>query len=231
MPSPVQRRSVSVQATGVDGRGTWPRGTTPSARSLIATAVLLVASSVASRAQDRVPFRGWVGLGLGAGPANIACNGCTSGWNLHGYTLLGSVGVMITPQLGIGLGLDQWVQSPEDSEATNTLTVLLHYYPIDRAGAFVEAGVGYSQGQARLNRSTTGARGDGLALMAAVGYDVRVFRFEREDGTYDVNLTPRVSYVYSSIGDLRYADSRTPFATGWRHQVLSVGLEVSLRMR
>jgi hypothetical protein len=67
--------------------------------------------------------------------------------------------------------------------------------------------------------------------MAAVGYDVRVFRFEREDGTYDVNLTPRVSYVYSSIGDLRYADSRTPFATGWRHQVLSVGLEVSLRMR
>ncbi len=204
MPSPVQRRSVSVQATGVDGRGAWPRGTTPSARSLIATAVLLVASSVASRAQDRVPFRGWVGLGLGAGPANIACNGCTSGWNLHGYTLLGSVGVMITPQLGIGLGLDQWVQSPEDSEATNTLTVLLHYYPIDRAGAFVEAGVGYSQG---------------------------VFRFEREDGTYAVNLTPRVSYVYSSIGDLRYADSRTPFATGWRHQVLSVGLEVSLRMR
>ena len=198
-----------------------------SARPLIAAAVLLVASSVASRAQDRVPFRAWVGMGLGAGPANIACNGCTSGWNLNGYTLLGSVGVMITPQLGIGLGLDQWVQSPEDSEATNTGTVLLHYYPIDRVGAFVEAGVGFSEGQARLNRSTTSARGDGLALMAAVGYDVRVLTVRGGD----VNLTPRVSYVYSSIGDLRYEASRTPFATGWRHQVLSVGLEVSLGMR
>ena len=196
----------------------------PSARPLIAAAVVLVASSVASRAQDRVPFRAWVGMGLGAGPANIACNGCTSGWNLNGYTLLGSAGVMITPQLGIGLGLDQWVQSPEDSEATNTGTVLLHYYPIDRVGAFVEAGVGFSEGQARLNRSTTGARGDGLALMAAVGYDVRVLTVRGSD----VNLTPRVSYVYSSIGDLRYEASRTPFATGWRHQVLAAGLGVGI---
>jgi hypothetical protein len=197
-----------------------------SARSLIAAAVTLLASTIPARAQRKGPLM-WGGLGLGAGPANLACNGCTSSWNLHGYTLLGTAGVMITPQLGIGLGLDQWVQSPEDSEATNTLTVLLHYYPIDRAGAFVEAGVGSSEGQARLNRSTTGARGNGLALMAAAGYDVRLFTARGAD----VNLTPRVSYVYSSIGDLRYAASRTPFATGWRHQVLSVGLEVSFRMR
>lgn len=60
---------------------------------------------------------------------------------------------------------------------------------------------------------------------------VRLFTIRRSEDEMDVNLTPRVSYVYSSIGDLNYTASSTPFATGWRHQLLSLGLEVSLRMR
>jgi hypothetical protein len=185
---------------------------------------MLLAPNVPIRAQSRGPD-GWGLLGLGSGSANIACNGCTSGWNLHGETLLSTVGVMITPHVGVGLGLDQWVQSPADSEATNTGTLLVHYYPIVRAGAFVEAGVGRSEAQARLSRSTTAARGYGLGLVAAVGYDCRVFRAKDAD----VTLTPRVSYVYSSVGDLRYTAGGPPFATGWRHQVLSVGLAAGIR--
>lgn len=225
MPSPVQRGAVCVQAKAVEGRVTRPRGHMRSARALIAAAALLVASSVTCRAQDRAPGGAWVGLGLGTGSANIACNGCPSGWNLHGETGLYSVAVMITPQVGFGVGLDQWVQSPQDSEATNTLTFLVHYYPIHRAGAFVEAGLGPSEGDARPSQSTTSATGRGLGFMAAVGWDVPVFRARGAD----VNVTPRVSYVYSSIGDLTSANSPTPFATGWQHQVLSMGLEVTLR--
>jgi len=67
--------------------------------------------------------------------------------------------------------------------------------------------------------------------MAAVGYDVRVVRVNAADFTTDVSLTPRVSYVYTSIGDLKYADGTPPFATGWRHQVLSMGLAIGLTFR
>ncbi len=200
--------------------------------SLGAAAVMLLASSIPSRAQDSLQRRGWLVLGFGTGLADIACHGdgCTSGWNVHGPTLLETVGLMLTPHLGVGVGLDQWWRSPSDSEATNTGTVMLHFYPSVRAGAFVEVGAGLSRAEVRLNGSTV-AEGRRWALMAGVGYEVRVLRFTRTDGTYDVTVTPRVSYVYSPIGELRYAAGSPPFATGWRHQVLSAGLGVGLTFR
>ena len=200
--------------------------------SLVAAAVMLLASSIPVRAQDSLQRRGWLALGLGTGIADIACqgDGCTSGWKLHGPTLLATVGLMLTPHVGVGLGLDQWWRSPSDSEATNTGTVILHYYPSVRAGAFVEVGAGLSRAEVRLDGGKT-AEGRRWALMVGVGYEARVLRFERTDGIYDVTLTPRVSYVYSAIGDLTYAAGRPPFASGWRHQVLSAGLGVGLTFR
>ena len=200
--------------------------------SLVAAAVMLFASSIPSRAQDSTQRRGWLVLGLGSGFADIACHGggCTNGWNLHGPTLLETGGVMLTPRLGVGLGLDQWWRSPSDTEATNTGTFMLHYYPSVRAGAFIEVGAGLSEAEVRLNSSTV-AEGKRWALMASVGYEVPVFTLTRTDGIYDVTLTPRVSYIYSPIGELRYAAGRLPFATGWRHQVLSAGLGAGLTFR
>jgi Outer membrane protein beta-barrel domain len=198
-----------------------------SARSLVGAALLLLTSSIPTRAQDS-DRRAWALLGLGTGSANIACDGCTSGWNLHGPTLLGTGGLMLTPHWGVGIGLDQWWRSPADSEATSLGTVMLRYYPITRAGAFVEAGVGYSRAEVRLDGSRV-AKGRSWGLMAAVGYDVRVLRWNCPGSTTcDLMLTPRVSYVYSPMGDVRYAAGSPPFATGWRHQVLSVGLGVGL---
>jgi hypothetical protein len=196
-----------------------------SARSLAAAAVMLIASSTAARGQDR-ERRGWLALGLGTGSANISCDGCTSGWNLHGPTLLGTVGVMVKPHLGVGLALDQWWRSPSDSEATSLGAVVLHYYPILRRGAFVEAGAGYSRAEVRLGDDTT-ARGKSLGLMAAVGYEVRVVRVKGGD----ITVAPRVSYVFSPVGHLTYAAGRPPFATGWRHQVFSAGLGVGFTIR
>ena len=107
----------------------------------------------------------------------------------------------------------------------------------------MEAGLGLARAEVRLDESTTFAgrpsrplesiaEGSGLGLMAAVGYDLRLTRGKDAD----LIVTPRVSYAYSSIGDLeryvyspngdRYAAGRPPFATGWRHQVLAGGLAV-----
>jgi len=190
--------------------------------SLVAAAVMLLAYSVPTEAQEK-PLHGWGLLGLGTGSANVACDGdrCPSGWKLHGPTLMIAAGVMFTPHLGIGLGLDQWWRGPADTEATNTGTVFLRYRPSVRAGAFIESGVGLSRVGVRLDGDTI-AQGRRWAVMAAVGYDVRLVRLKDAD----ITLTPRASYVYSSIGDLNYAAGMPPFATGWRHQVLSVGLGV-----
>jgi len=215
-----------------------------STRSPIAAAVLLLASSLPARAQDRVPLNGWGVLGLGTGSANVACAGCRSGWNLGGPTLLSTVGQMVTPRLGVGVGLDEWwLGAAADTEVIKTGTVLVHYYPTLRPGAFVEAGLGLARAEVRLDESTTFAgrpgrplesiaEGRGLGLMAAVGYDLRLTRGKDAD----LIVTPRVSYAYSSIGDLdryvyslngdRHATGRPPFATGWRHQVLAAGLAV-----
>ena len=210
------RRSESNSRTHSHG------GIMQSVRSLVAAAVILLAYSFPTHAQDN-GHDGWGVLGVGTGAANIACNGCTSGWNLQGPTLLGTVGQMIRPHLGVGIGLDQWWLSPADSEATSLGTILLHYYPLVRAGAFFEAGVGYSRAEVRLDHTRV-AKGRGLGLMAAVGYDVWP-----KGG--DIGFTPRLSYVYSPIGTLKYAAGSPPFATGWRHQVLSAGLGVGFRNR
>ena len=193
-----------------------------SARSLVATAVMMLITSIPVRAQDK-PFQGWVLLGIGTGSANISCAQCTGGRHLHGPTLLGSVGWQLTPHVGVGIGLDQWWRDPADTEATNTGTVLLRYYPIVRAGAFVEGGIGLSEADVGLNGDTTAA-GKGWAFLAGIGYDVKLVSVNGAD----VTLTPRVSYVYSPIGTLRTAAGRPPFATGWRHHVLSAGVGLGL---
>ena len=135
---------------------------------------------------------------------------------------------MVTPRLGVGVGLDEWwLGAAADTQVIKTGTVLVHYYPTVRAGAFVEAGLGLARAAVRLDASTrfagrpveSIAEGSGLGLMAAVGYDLRLTRGK----DVDLIVTPRVSYAYSSIGDLeryvyspngdRYAAGRPPFAT------------------
>jgi hypothetical protein len=101
---------------------------------------------------------------------------------------------MVTPHVGVGVGLDQWWRDPADSEATNTGTLIVHYYPSVRPGAFAELGAGLSRAEVRLDRGGV-AGGRGLGLMAAVGYEVRVLHLEPADGPADVILTPRVLRV------------------------------------
>ncbi|HXJ32106.1 MAG TPA: hypothetical protein VNG35_15825, partial [Gemmatimonadales bacterium] len=61
---------------------------------------MMLTTSIPVRAQDE-PFDGWVLLGIGTGSATISCNECTGGRNLHGPTLLASVGWQLTPHVGV----------------------------------------------------------------------------------------------------------------------------------
>lgn len=184
----------------------------------------LCVASTAARAQTRHESGGWLTLGLGTGSANIVCDGCARGGKLTGPTLIAGVAVMLTPRVGVGLSLDEWWRSPSDTENTNTSTLMVHYYPAARGHAFAEAGVGLSRAAVLLDGDRV-AEGRQWAFMAAVGYDI--YTLPVPDGY--VTVTPRVSYTYSPIGNLRYAPVGAPWATGWRHQVLSIGAGLGLR--
>jgi hypothetical protein len=192
-------------------------------RSLLSATATLLACTGVLHAQEK-SFHGWGLLGGGVGSANVSCSGdsCATGWDLHGPTFLISVGYLFTPHWGLGLGLDKWWRSPSDTEATNTAILFTRYYPSVHAGAFIEAGAGISRAGVELAGNTT-ADGLGGAVMAAVGYDVRLLTSHGAD----IMLTPRVSYTYSPVGDLKYADGSV-FATGWRHQVLSFGFGLAM---
>ncbi|HKE89835.1 MAG TPA: hypothetical protein VKB45_05840 [Gemmatimonadales bacterium] len=193
-----------------------------SARSVVVAAVILLASGKPASAQsDSVAL--WFQFGFGTGAARIACDGCRSGWNLHGPSFAISVVQPLTRRVGIGVGVDTWARDPADSEATNTGTLFVHYYPTVRRRLFVEAGAGPSEAAVGLKGDTV-AYGKGWALMAGIGYDLRLFN----TGAAYIILVPRVSYFYGSIGNLTYAAGRPPFATGWKHQVLSAGIGLGL---
>jgi hypothetical protein len=219
---------LKQQEIGVEDRVPNPGGIMSSARPLVA-AMFMLLLSMPTQAQD-TPLRGWGVLGMGSGSANIRCDGggCTNDQNLHGPTLLIGVAVMLNRHVGVGVVVDNWWRDPADSEATSTGTFMLHYYPSVHQHAFVEAGAGPSLAEVRLDGGRH-ASGRGLGLMAAAGYDVHLLGSLYSKETIELTLTPRVSYVYSSIGDLRYDASSPPFATRWRHEVLALGLGVGFR--
>ena len=194
-----------------------------SVRSIAWTTIILLGFSMPAKAQD-APFPWWLLFGFGEGSAKIACGGCTGEWSLLGPTALASAGLMLTPQVGIGLGWDQWRRDPSDTAQINTATVVLRYHPKVHHDGFLEAGVGASGAAIQLPGDTVAA-GMGWALMVGVGYNVQLTRGHE----FNITLMPRVSYVYSPIGALRDDPGGHVFATGWRHQVLSaaIGLGVT----
>src|SRR5690242_9170700 len=96
-------------------------------RPVVAAAAMLFACSLPAQAQYRGP-NAWVQIGFGTGLAKIACDGCDGGWTLGGHSLFGSLGGMVTPRVGLGIGLDRWWRSSADTEAITTRIVLLMRY-------------------------------------------------------------------------------------------------------
>lgn len=188
---------------------------------LVAATVLLVGRGVPLPADGQNTRHGfWTVLGLGTGSANISCDGCSSGWNYGGPTLIAQLGGTMNPHLRVGFGLDEWWHFPSDTadKLLKTATGLLHYYPFVRSGLYVEGGAGWSRAEARVGRAF--AKGDGLGLVSGLGYDIPVLR--------GLMLTPRVTYAYALIGGLKYRAGGSTFTRGWKHEVLSVGLGLTI---
>ncbi len=193
-------------------------------RPVVAAATMLFVCSVPAQGQYRGP-NAWVQVGFGTGLANITCDGCDGGWSSAGRSLFASLGGMVTPRFGFGIGLDRWWRSSADTDAITTRIVLLiRYRPEVHSGAFVEAGAGLSQADLRVYGTSQGKRSR-FGLVSRVGYDVPVLRMAGDD----ICVTPQVSYLYGVIEQL-IPHSSIFYLTEARHRILSVGLAVGIRM-
>ena len=173
----------------------------------------------ASAARAQYPQRRdgfWIGFGLGYGSSQVTCDSCRRVSRQGGVTGFLKLGGAPSRNLLIGAALNGWAHS--DGSATESManvTASLYFYPRRRSGFFVTGGVGLSG--YHIN-STPAWDGTGWGWTAGAGYDVRFGR--------DVSLTPVVNYTWGDVGDVNIGSSGAVF-TGWRQNVLDVGLGVT----
>ena len=176
-------------------------------------------ASAASRPQERHGF--WIGFGFGPGSANVSCDDC--GGTDRETSVAGNLrlGGTINEHLLFGGEFDVWTKEQEDTtfslyNAVATLTV----YPQPSAGFFFKAGVGFSFVDTRLREGSTTVTvdlGNGLGLLAGVGYDLRVGK--------NISVTPAVSFWYGQQGDITLA-GETVFRN-WKHNVVDFTVGVT----
>lgn len=194
-------------------------------RFALAVLVLVLALSAPVRAQFRAPGS-WILVGVGVGVAHIACDGCGA-WTVGDRTVFGSLGGRVTPRFGIGIGLDQWWHTADDSVATGTRVVLLvRYRPSIRSNAFVEAGGGVSRADLRVRGNSQG-KGSGFGFIVRLGYNAPVPTARGDSSKY--YLAPELSYADGVIEQLVPFNSGNFYLTKGQHRLLAVGVAVGIR--
>jgi hypothetical protein len=165
-------------------------------------------------------------LGAGTGSGTINCSACSHAGNMPGTTYSIQVVQRVSPYVRVGWTLDTWSHARDDWErAIGALNAVVFYYPssVHRSGLFIGGGPSYSIMVASVTDST-GLQRHGWGFAAELGYDI-VPRKE-------FSLTPYFQYSYAWVGDVYYPKgSGIPFARGWKHQVVSVGLGVTYHER
>ncbi len=172
--------------------------------------------------------RGAFAFGFGAGSATIMCSACSYVGNIGGYTATIQVrGLMLNQHLGVGVSGDWWWHQTISRQGWDriilTVGVPLFYYPWANHGFFVEGGPAISAASAAVTDST-GLRRHGWGFTIGAGYDIAP--------GWTVSLTPRLAYSYAWVGNIYYPlGSHIPFARGWKHGVVSLGLGLTLHER
>jgi len=167
-------------------------------------------------------------FGFGTGSGTIMCTACRNAGNVGGSTALIQVGGPATPHLQVGFSADWWwhdFSSPQPSEeGIFDLAVSLFYFPsTEHHRFFIEGGPALSEAYATVSDSTALQR-HGWGFTAGIGYDVAP--------RWVVSLTPRLAYSYAWVGDINYPlGSNVPFARGWKHEVVSLGLGLTFHER
>jgi hypothetical protein len=180
---------------------------------------LSIVITAVSPAQGGRDYVGWFGLGTGSG--TIMCSACEHAGNMGGSTLSLQLAAGVSKHVRLGSSLDTWWHSRDSWErGVWNLNALALYYPWTvRRGFFVGGGPTYSLIWAVLP-GDSGLQRHGWGVTAEMGYDI-VPRSK-------TSLTPFVEYSYAWVGDISYpVGSGIPWARGWRHQVVSVGLGVT----
>jgi len=146
----------------------------------------------------------------------VSCDNCNFGPRTGGVTAFLKLGGAPSRNLLIGGAINGWAHS--DGSATETVTnatASIYLYPRRRSGFFVTGGLGVSNYHVNSDPSWDGT---GWGFTAGAGYDLRFGR--------DVSLTPVVNYFWGGVGDVN-RPTLGVVATGWRQNVLDVGLGVT----
>ena len=164
-------------------------------------------------------------LAFGTGSATIMCTACRDAGNVGGTTATIQFGQTVSQHVQIGGSADWWWHSAITTQGwdrwINHFALSLFYYPWTvRHGFFIEGGPAVTVAHAAVTDST-GLQRHGWGFSIGIGYDVATCRV--------VSLTPRLAYSYGWVGDIDYPlGTNVPFARGWKHEVVSLGLGITL---
>ena len=186
----------------------------------LCSSVVLAGKSVA---QERSRLAATFGVGTGSG--TIMCSACTHAGNMGGSTLSLQLTSSPQPHLRVGGTVDYWWHSRDTWErGVWGLSGVAFYYPgTMRRGFFIGGGPSYSMMWALVNDSA-GLQRHGWGVLTEMGYELRT--------QSSLALTPYVQYSYAWVGDIEYPiHSGIPWARGWKHQVVSLGLGVTWHAR
>jgi hypothetical protein len=178
------------------------------------------------RPRDENPHLGGLAgtFGVASGSGTIACSACAHAGSMSGTSFTIQLVKRVSPQLRAGWTTNAWWHSGDDwGLGIWDLSAVLLYHPSTERGFFIGGGPSYAMMVATVTDST-GLQRHGWGFTSAMGYELRL--------RSATSLTPFVQYARAWVGDIYYPkDSGIPWARGWKHQVLSVGLGVTFHNR
>lgn len=191
---------------------------------LAAALTAFVPATALAQAQERQGF--WFGFGAGVGSADATCDDCDDEDNDRETGAAGSLraGWTLNSRVLLGVEGSAWTKSEDEDGADVTINIYnvsgtVTLYPSETAGFFVKGGAGlafvnskYKEGNTTIDSDL----GNGLGLLAGIGYDFRLGR--------RVRLTPALDAYYGNIGEVKIEGET--LATGWKQNVvaLTIGL-------
>ena len=176
---------------------------------------LLLLPSLASGQEPAARSGLWGGFRVGYSGLRMTCSDCspietvgaTSGAFQFGWTL--------TPTWLLGLELDGW-QREESDDHGEVVRATITWYPRPTAHGFIRAGLGREVFYGALIDGPR-ERAQGLGLLIAAGYDVRMSR--------GLSITPVVSLSQGWVGTTRFLGH--PVRSGVRDMVVTAAIGVT----
>jgi hypothetical protein len=186
-------------------------------RNALALAFLLAMASTA--AAQGAPLRSGFGfsMGLGAGEANVTCEGCPQFEALRGISGYARLGGYASPSFFLGVEGNGWIKNSEGFERRiAAASVVVQAYAGERSGLFVKGGGGFMR--AVIQSGLDYAVGEGITWQVGLGWDL--------PGSSPVSLTPYVNYIGSTEVALYFNDVST--GMNLNPNILQVGIGITI---